>query len=168
MTIDANALRWDGKPGHYEVYYVTMTDPSTGVGAWIRYTMLAPQADLSTSTSCSLWFVTMDPRPETAGVLARKATYPIEQMRAQTAPFTLRIADASLAGEGMEGSFEDVSWRLRWVSAGERFGDDLTLWAQDRTKHAARGTNRGPRFPRDLAAPDRLQQEHLRAHGMAL
>ena len=37
-----NAMQWDGEPGHYEVWYVTFTDPATGVGFWIRYTMVAP------------------------------------------------------------------------------------------------------------------------------
>jgi len=27
-----NDLQWDGGTGHYEVYYVTLTDPGTGVG----------------------------------------------------------------------------------------------------------------------------------------
>ena len=40
-----NALRWDGAPGHYEVYYLTLTDPASGVGLWIRYTMVAPLAE---------------------------------------------------------------------------------------------------------------------------
>ena len=34
-----NALRWDGRAGHYEVYYLTLTDGASGVGMWIRYTM---------------------------------------------------------------------------------------------------------------------------------
>src|SRR5205085_1518340 len=40
-----NDLQWQGQPGHYEVYYVTFTDPVTGVGFWIRYTMVAPLAE---------------------------------------------------------------------------------------------------------------------------
>jgi hypothetical protein len=39
----ANALRWDGGPGHYEVHYVTLTDPASGIGVWVRYTLLAPR-----------------------------------------------------------------------------------------------------------------------------
>ena len=39
-----NVLQWDGTPGHYEVYYLSATDPASGIGLWIRYTMVAPIA----------------------------------------------------------------------------------------------------------------------------
>ncbi len=106
-----NALRWDGKPGHYEVYYVTLTDPETGVGLWIRYTMVAPLPRTGKPPSCALWFLAMDPR---GGVLGRKATFPIEQLRAESDPFALRIADATLTDGAMTGAFESVWWDLRW------------------------------------------------------
>src|SRR5437588_8599016 len=110
----ANALRWDGRPGHYEVYYLTITEPRTGVGIWIRYTMVAPFAGGAT---CSLWFLAMDPRPGAAPTLARKATYGIEQLEASREPFSLTIAGATLTDDGMAGSFDDVSWELRWRPA---------------------------------------------------
>src|SRR5438045_8899 len=53
-----NALQWDGDPGHYEVYYLTVTERTSGVGLWIRYTMLAP---LHGAPTCSLWLAAMDP-----------------------------------------------------------------------------------------------------------
>jgi hypothetical protein len=103
-----NALRWDGGPGHYEVYYLTATDAASGVGLWIRYTMLAP---LRGSPSSSLWFLAMDPR---GGVLARRATFAIDQLHAEWGRFELRIATATLTDNGMAGAFEDVAWDLRW------------------------------------------------------
>ncbi len=104
----ANALRWDGKPGHYEVYYLTLTDPASGTGVWIRYTMLAP---LKGAASCRLWFLTMGPRE---GLTARKATFPIAELRTETDPFRLLIGSATLDGRGAVGQFEDVSWSLQW------------------------------------------------------
>jgi hypothetical protein len=115
MAGSPNALRWKGRGGHYEVYYLTLTHPGTGVGAWIRYTVLAPSGPSSPDASCSLWFSTMDPRPGSRGVLARKATYSIEQLRAQDDPFELRIGEAWVRDQGMQGEFEDVSWDLRWA-----------------------------------------------------
>ena len=29
---DPNALQWDGRPGHYEVYYLSATDRGSGCG----------------------------------------------------------------------------------------------------------------------------------------
>jgi hypothetical protein len=111
MLSTPNALRWDGRPGHYEVYYVTLTDPRSGVGIWIRYTMLAPAVAAEPAT-CALWFLVMDPD---GGTFARKATFPIEQLVASAEPFNLRVGDATLTDEGMSGAFEDVSWELRWT-----------------------------------------------------
>jgi hypothetical protein len=106
--VDANTFRWDGEPGHYEVYYVTLTDPETGVGAWIRYTMLAPDAG---DASCSLWFLTMDPA---GGLTARKATFPIGELGAGSDPFQLTVGPGKLEDGGAQGGFEDVEWSLRW------------------------------------------------------
>jgi hypothetical protein len=105
----ANALRWNGKPGHYEVYYLTLTDPATGCGVWIRYTMLAPLAGEAT---CALWFALQDPRD---GITARRATFAIAELQAQSDPFSLGIDEATLSDYGMAGAFEDVSWDLRWA-----------------------------------------------------
>ena len=112
MPSAPNVLRWDGKPGHYEVYYVTLTDPASGIGAWIRYTMVAPLERSGEPPSASLWFLTMDPN---GGVLGRKAMFPADALRAASDPFELRIGEAVLTDSGMEGSFEDVAWDLRWV-----------------------------------------------------
>jgi hypothetical protein len=103
-----NALQWDGTPGHYEVYYLTTTDPGSGVGLWIRYTMLAA---LDGEASCSLWCMWMGPDgpPE-----ARKATFPVDRMVAEVEPFRLRVGDAELSDTGMAGAVEDASWELRW------------------------------------------------------
>jgi hypothetical protein len=106
---NANALQWDGSPGHYEVYYLSATDPLSGVGLWIRYTMVAP---LEGDATCSLWLMAMDPTG--AANLGRKASFPIERLDASADPFRLRIADAEITDHGMQGAFEDVSWDLRW------------------------------------------------------
>jgi hypothetical protein len=116
-----NALQWDGGPGHYEVYYLTLTDPATGVGFWIRYTMVAPRAGgdsrPSEQPTAALWFLAMDPRPGRTPRFGRKLTLPIDQLRAETEPFRLSIGDATLSDSGMQGSFEDVAWDLSWTPA---------------------------------------------------
>ncbi|MGN6867067.1 MAG: hypothetical protein ACTHMY_01560 [Solirubrobacteraceae bacterium] len=104
-----NTLRWNGRPGHYEVYYVTLTDGSSGIGVWIRYTMTAPG-------EAALWFVADDPA---RGVIARKALRPIDELQAKTGE--LRIGDAVLSDRGTTGGFEDVAWDLRWTPSGRSY-----------------------------------------------
>jgi hypothetical protein len=112
-----NTLQWDGSTGHYEVYYVTLTDPVTGVGLWIRYTMVSPLEATGEPATCALWFLAMDPRPGRPPTIGRKATLPIAELSASPEPFSLRIGDATLSDSGMAGAFEDVSWDLRWTPA---------------------------------------------------
>jgi hypothetical protein len=106
-----NALRWDGTPGHYEVYYLTLTDPGTGVGVWIRYTISAPIAG---AAEAALWFLAMDPRSQGGGTFAVKRSLPIANLETESDPFMLRIDGATLTDRGMSGELEDASWSLRW------------------------------------------------------
>jgi len=110
----ANKLRWNGRPGHYEVYYLTLTDRASGVGVWVRYTMEAP---LSGDPTCALWFAAMDPAGH---VIARKRRLSIDQLNAAHDPFRLQIGEAELTDTSATGAFEDVSWDLRWRT-GERY-----------------------------------------------
>jgi hypothetical protein len=119
MLYASNVLRWDGGPGHYEVHYLTATERETGVGIWIRYTLLAPLARFGSAPSCALWFMAMNPEATGPATICRKETFAIDQMRAQEEPFELDIAGAVLTDERMTGAFEDVAWDLRWTP-GER------------------------------------------------
>ncbi len=114
MASSLNALRWDGQPGHYEVYYLTVTEPESGVGVWIRYTMVAPLPAAGEPASASLWVLAMDPRPDRPPTFGRKLTVPIDRLESADAPFELAIDGARLHDGGMNGAFEDVAWNLRW------------------------------------------------------
>ncbi len=113
MLARPNALTWDGHPGHYEVYYLTVTDRATGIGVWIRYTMVAPVPATGEPATAALWLLVMDPHGE-GTILARKATFPIAELHAQADPFELRIGAATLSDRGMRGAIDDVAWDLRW------------------------------------------------------
>jgi len=106
--VSGNALQWDGSPGHYEVYYLSATDPGSGLGLWIRYTMRAP---LAGAPECALWFMAMD---RDGSRIARKAAHPIEALTAQDEPFHLTLAGADLSDRGMAGELGDVAWELSW------------------------------------------------------
>jgi hypothetical protein len=113
-----NALQWQGGPGHYEVYYLTLTDPATGIGFWIRYTMVAPLPETGDEATCSLWFMAMDPRDPAANV-GEKVSFPITALKADAQPFALRVGDASLTDRGMQGSLEREGRRFAWELAWE-------------------------------------------------
>jgi hypothetical protein len=108
---DPNALRWNRRPGHYEVYYVTLTDRASGTGIWVRYTLEAPIAG---DASCALWFAAMDPAGQ-GHVVARKQTLPIAELSFEPEPFRLQIGTAELTDTSASGAFEDVSWDLHWA-----------------------------------------------------
>jgi hypothetical protein len=120
-----NALQWDGEPGHYEVYYVTLTDPGSGVGLWIRYTMVAPLPGTGEDATCSLWFLAMDPNDPAANV-GEKVSFPVAAMQGGREPFELRIADSVLSDTGMTGSLEQdgrrCEWDLRWAPSLPAYG----------------------------------------------
>jgi hypothetical protein len=120
-----NTLQWHGGPGHYEVYYLTLTDPATGIGFWIRYTMVAPLDETGEEATCSLWFMAMDPRDPTANV-GEKVSFPIADLEAEPEPFRLRIGDASLTDRGMQGSLDReghrYSWNLSWEPRLDAYG----------------------------------------------
>jgi len=105
----ANALRWDGGPGHYEVWYVTLTDPASGIGVWLRHTLLAP---VDGPAECALWLVAMAPDGER---IARRATFPASDLEARDDPFALTLAGADLSDRGAAGAIApDLTWELSW------------------------------------------------------
>ena len=114
-----NALQWNGEPGHYEVYYVTLTDPVTGVGVWIRYTMVAPLAGVGEPATCALWFLAMDPRPGRAADVRPQGDASDRGAASRASdPFELqdRRRDADRRRH-VTVAFEDVAWDLRWTPA---------------------------------------------------
>ena len=125
MTERWNAMQWDGEPGHYEVWYVTFTDPASGVGFWIRYTMVAPLPETGEQATCSLWLMAMDPADPGRNV-GQKVSFPVSQLHATAEPFELRIGDATLTDHGMTGSLQQdgiaSEWDLSWKPRLEAYG----------------------------------------------
>ena len=114
MAAAPNDLRWDGKPGHYEVYYVSLTDAASGCGAWIRYTLTSPLDGAEVQPNASLWFMAFDAQGRP---FARKRKFALDDLKAEESPFSLSIGDATLTDSGMTGAFDDVAWDLRWTPA---------------------------------------------------
>jgi hypothetical protein len=113
MSDRRNDFQWDGKPGHYEVYYLTFTDPATGVGLWIRYTMVAPLPQTGDPATCSLWLCAMDPAdPSRNGGV--KSSLPVGLLSARREPFRLEVGEAWLDDGGMVGAIEHEGRRYAW------------------------------------------------------
>src|SRR4051794_2214908 len=113
--MNLNTLQWDGTPGHYEVHYLTLTDPATGWGVWIRYTMRAPAAGADGAGEAHLWFMAMHPDGRR---FARKETLPVDRLVAQPGPFRLALGDAELSDRGCAGSVDGARWELAWEPRG--------------------------------------------------
>ena len=101
-----NDLQWHGQPGHYEVYYLTFTDPATGVGFWIRYTMVAPLPETGEEADLLALALAMDPA-DPARERGREGQLPGRRADGRARiPFRLAVGDAWLSDDGMGGSIE--------------------------------------------------------------
>jgi hypothetical protein len=107
----ANAMRWDGRPGHYEVWYATLTDPRTATGVWIRYALRAPLV-AGEQAECTLWLAAMTPGGER---YARRASFPVGPLEAHADPFRVCLAGADLSDRGAAGNAGDGAWELSWT-----------------------------------------------------
>jgi len=120
-----NDLQWDGNPGHYEVYYLTVTDPATGIGFWIRYTMVAPLAETGEEATCSLWLCAMNPADPTRNV-GVKSSLPAASLTSASDPFRLQVGDAWLSDRGMAGAIDadgvTYAWELAWAPRLQAYG----------------------------------------------
>ncbi len=114
--VEANRMRWQRQPGHYEVWYATFSDLATKTGYWIRYTLEAPKPGHGTPYA-QLWFARFDAaRPERTFGFNKK--FPIGELRYEIDPFRLRIGETELRLDGMKGELagggHSASWDLRW------------------------------------------------------
>ncbi|MCS6913863.1 MAG: tocopherol cyclase family protein [Myxococcales bacterium] len=114
-----NHMAWNRQPGHYEVWYITLTHRKTGTGFWIRYTLEAPEPQVG-SPYAQLWFCRGDAQDpsRTFGINRR---YPIDLLEVGQDPFSLRIGPArmdrsSLSGI-VRGGGHEASWDLRFLPA---------------------------------------------------
>jgi hypothetical protein len=112
-----NRRRWNGRPGHYEVWYLTVNHRPSRTGAWIRYTLAAPVAG---EPRAALWFAHFDPR-DPARTFAVHRDYPIGDLVAQDRPFAVSLPGGLLGHDRARGALvgggHSASWELTWVPA---------------------------------------------------
>ena len=96
------------KAGHYESFYLKLTQPGGGKGAWIRHTVHKRPGEQAT---CALWFVLFD--SDAPGPRATKRQFGADELA--TAPDTyIRVADASLTDGRAVGRVETAALDARW------------------------------------------------------
>jgi hypothetical protein len=111
-----NIRRWDGqRRGHYEVWYLTLNDPASRDGYWIRYTLESP-LDGHGEPYAQLWFARFG--TSTFGINRK---FPIASMTAVGAPFSVSIGGNKLTNDcakgALSGDGHSAEWDLRWTPA---------------------------------------------------
>lgn len=97
--VNLNDSRWRGQPGRLEVWYTTITDPTTGTGFWLHTEVVAPTSG------------------EPAWVHGWAAVFPLD-----ASPVWERLPRQPVqAGQPvteLTGTAGEVSWRLQQTSTG--------------------------------------------------
>ncbi len=120
MSEAENVARAYGRPGTYEVWFLTFTDPVSGTGYWIRSTLATARDGVR---SAGAWFARFDRADpaRTVGihVSTGEATVAPDAFEVEIAGTVMRSGRAS---GGVEGGGHDVSWDLAYDTGGASFG----------------------------------------------
>jgi hypothetical protein len=107
------------KAGHYESFYLKLTQPGGGRAAWIRHTVHKRPGEAAT---CALWFVLFDadaPEPRAA-----KRQFGADELAAGPDTY-IRVADATLTDGRATGRVatdeQKASWDLTFADQHEPF-----------------------------------------------
>jgi hypothetical protein len=98
---------------------VTISDPPSGRGFWIRYTTLNPASGSNAEAHSALWAFAFD-RADPAANWGGKVTFPLRALQVSSRPFRLRLQGASLDRDGCSGQIHtargSARWELKWTS----------------------------------------------------
>jgi hypothetical protein len=121
-----NQRRWDGqRRGHYEVWYLTLNDPGSRDGYWIRYTLEAP-LDGQGEPYAQLWFARFDASGAgQGGTFGINRKLPIASFAApppgSSEPFSVSVGGNRLGHDSARGALSgdghSAEWDLRWTPA---------------------------------------------------
>jgi hypothetical protein len=109
--VTPNALRWDGRAGWYEVWYVVVTGRF-----WLRYTIHVPD-DPDREGRAALWLASWTGAPA-----ARRWEFPLEEFRTDAGGTNVEIAGARLDDGGAAGApGGGAAWELAFAGGGRPF-----------------------------------------------
>jgi hypothetical protein len=98
--------------GHYESYFQRANHPQRPLAFWIRYTIFSPQGQ-SEEAIGELWAVYFD--GERGRIVAAKQVFPIQQCNFSRTGLDVRIGEATLVDEALQGQASSGKHALRWL-----------------------------------------------------
>lgn len=107
-----NHLRWNGQPGHYEVYYLTLNDRPSATGFWIRYTLEAPLSGHGVPYA-ELWFGFFDAKDPSEN-FALRSRQPIATLVETHDPWGLALGSARLTQGTVVGALKSAAHTATW------------------------------------------------------
>jgi hypothetical protein len=108
-----NLVRWhESQRGFYEVFYLKWSDPSQGIAAWLRYTLLAPRSK-NRDPEVSVWATFFDAK-DPGKNCALKKTYSIREARIEKEIFYLSGGPSAIFDQGARGELTDGNKRFTW------------------------------------------------------
>lgn len=117
----ANRVRWDGRPGFFEIWFVVVFDPAAPRAWWLRWTTFAPAPGSPGTPRATLWVAAFDARAATPVRAAKRILPPAARDANPNGRFRVRIGDAELRVDGTRGAIPlgggELAWDLRWTPA---------------------------------------------------
>lgn len=103
---DLQARRWHGRPGRLEVWYDTITDPTTGTGVWLHHELVAPHTGDGGGPHVHGWAAVFS--PDQPPVWARFGPEPVGE-----GPW-FAAGDVVAEPGRRTGKAGDIAWDLRY------------------------------------------------------
>lgn len=105
-----NVAHWTGAPGEHEAWFLTLHDPPSARGYWIRSALLAPRAG---PASAGVWFARFD-RADPDLTFGIHRRHRIGWATVAPDAFDVRIGSSVMRSGHASGSLQDTDHRVEW------------------------------------------------------